>query len=58
MLAGEFSGTGLAVPCVHAAIASADALSVRVRGVESTSGDHVDAVDVLESAVRIHGADR
>ena len=58
-LAGEFSGNGLAVLCVHAAIAYGDALTVRARGVKSASGEHTDAVDVLESAVRIHGeADR
>jgi hypothetical protein len=58
-LAGEFSGNGVAVLCVHAAIAYADALAVRARGVKSASGEHTDAVDVLESAIRIHGdADR
>jgi hypothetical protein len=57
--AGEFSGNGLAVLCVHAAIAYADALAVRARGVKSASGEHTDAVDVLESAVRVHtDADR
>ena len=51
--AGEFSDNGLAVLCVHAAIAYADALAVRARGVKSVSGEHTDAVDVLESAVRV-----
>lgn len=54
-LAWEFSGNGLAVLCVHGVIAYADALAIRARGVKSTSGEHTDAVDVLESAVRIHG---
>jgi hypothetical protein len=55
-LSGEFSANGLAVLCVHSAIAYADALSIRASGVKSVSGEHLDAVDVLESAVRIHGA--
>jgi hypothetical protein len=50
---GEFSGNGLAVRCVHAAIASADALCVRAGEVKSASGEHLDAVDLLESVVRI-----
>lgn len=58
-LVDEFSGNGIAVLCVHAAIAYADALAVRAKGIKSVSGDHTDAVDVLESAVRIHDqADR
>ncbi len=50
---GEFSGNGLAVLCVHAAIAYADALAVRAGEVKSASGEHLDAVDLLESVVRI-----
>jgi len=57
--AGEFSGNGLAVLCVYAAIAYADALAVRAGEVKSTSGEHLDAVDVFESVVRVAGdADR
>jgi len=52
-LAGEFSGNGLAVLCVHAAIAYSDALAVRAGEVKSASGEHLDAVDLLESVVRI-----
>lgn len=52
-LAGEFSGNGLALLCVHAAIAYADALAVRAGGVKSTSGEHLDAVDLLEAVVRV-----
>ena len=52
-LEGEFSGNGLAVLCVHAAIAYGDALAVRAGEVKSTSGEHLDAVDLLESVVRI-----
>lgn len=51
--AGELSGNGLAVLCVHAAIAYADALAVRAGAVKSASGEHLDAVDLLESVVRI-----
>ncbi len=52
-LDGEFSGNGLAVLCVHAAIAYADALVVRGGEVKSASGEHLDAVDLLESVVRV-----
>lgn len=52
-LAGEFSGNGLAVLCVYAAIAYADALAVRAGEVKSASGEHLDAVDLLESVVRV-----
>lgn len=52
-LAGEFSGNGLAVLCVHAAIAYSDALAVRAGEAKSASGEHLDAVDLLESVVRI-----
>jgi hypothetical protein len=52
-LAGEFSGNGLAVLCGHAVIAYADALAVRAAEVKSTSGEHLDAVDLLESVVRV-----
>lgn len=58
-LAGKFSGNGLAVLCVHAAIAYSDALAVRAGEVKSASGEHLDAVDLLESVVRVAGdADR
>lgn len=52
-LAGEFSGDGLGVLGVHAAIACADALCVRAGEVKSASGEHLDAVDLLESLVRL-----
>jgi hypothetical protein len=58
-LAGEFSGNGLAVLCVHSAIAYGDALAVRAGEVKSASGEHLDAADLLESVVRISSdADR
>ena len=38
---------------MHAAIAYADALVVRTGEVKSASGEHLDAADRLESAVRI-----
>lgn len=52
-LEGEFSGNGLAVLCVHAAIAYSDALAVRAGEVKSASGEHLDAVELLESVLRI-----
>lgn len=52
-LGDEFSGNGIAVLCVHAAIAYTDSLTVRARGIKSASGDHTNAVTVLESAVAI-----
>lgn len=48
-----FSTNGIAVLCVHAAIAYADALSIRAQGVKSISGDHSDAATVLQDSVRI-----
>ena len=56
-LADEFSGNGLAVLCVHAAIAYADALSIRSGEVKSVSGEHLDAVDLLESVIRVTAED-
>jgi hypothetical protein len=38
---------------VHAAIAYSDALAVRAGEVRSASGEHLDAVDLLESVVRM-----
>ena len=55
-LAGEFGGNTVAVVCVHAAIAYADAVTIRARSEKSASGDHTDAADLLASAVRLLGA--
>lgn len=54
-LESEFSENGIAVMSVHAAIAYADAVSIRARGVKSKSGDHTDAVDVLQNSIQMHG---
>jgi hypothetical protein len=56
-LAGDFSGNGIAVLCVHAAIAYADALAVRAVGRKSKSGDHGDAADFLVGAIPIRAAE-
>lgn len=39
--------------CVHSAIAYADALCIRARGVKSASGDHTDAAELLQGTVPI-----
>ena len=39
----EFSGNGVAVLCVHAAIAYGDAIGILAAGKKSKSGDHRDA---------------
>src|SRR5258708_36172412 len=43
VLADEFSGNGVAVLCVHAAIAYGDAISILAGARKSKSGDHRDA---------------
>jgi hypothetical protein len=40
VLADEFSGNGVAVLCVHAAIAYGDAISILAGARKSKSGDH------------------
>jgi len=55
----EFSGNGVSVVAVHAAIAFADAVGIRAREIKSTGGDHTDAIDVLQNALgRLTDADR
>jgi len=56
-LTGDFSGNGIAVLCVHAAIAYADALSILAAGRKSKSGDHQDAADFLAGSVPIRTAE-
>lgn len=52
-LTDEFSGNGVAVLCVHAAIAYGDALAILAAGKKSKSGDHRDAAPFLASVVPI-----
>jgi len=52
-LSGEFSGNGVAVLCVHAAIAYGDALAILAAGKKSKSGDHLDAAPFLSSVIPI-----
>lgn len=56
-LADEFSGNGIAVLCVHAAIAYADAIAIFAAGRKSKSGDHRDAAPFLASAIPIRSID-
>lgn len=56
---GEFSGNGIAVLCVHAAIAFSDAVSIKAAGRKSASGEHTDAVQVLQGALgALNAADK
>jgi hypothetical protein len=50
-LSDEFSGNGVAVLCVHAAIA--DAVAILAAGKKSKSGDHRDAAPFLASVIPI-----
>ena len=52
-LSDEFSGNGVAVLCVHAAIAYGDAIAILAAGKKSKSGDHRDAAPFLASVVPI-----
>lgn len=52
-LSDEFSGDGVAVLCIHAAIAYGDAIAVLAAGKKSKSGDHRDAAPFLASVVPI-----
>lgn len=52
-LSDEFSGAGVAVLCVHAAIAYGDAIAILAAGKKSKSGDHRDAAPFLASVVPI-----
>lgn len=56
-LADEFSGNGIAVLCVHAAIAYGDAIAIFAAGRKSKSGDHRDAAPFLASIVPIRSAE-
>lgn len=49
----EFSGNGVAVLCVHAAIAYGDAIGILASGKKSKSGNHRDAATFLASVVPI-----
>ena len=53
VLADEFSCNGVAVLCVHAAIAYGDAISILAGGRKSKSGDHRDAAPFLASVIPI-----
>lgn len=52
-LMDEFSGNGVAVLCVHAAIAYGDAIGILAAGKKSKSGDHRDAAAFLASVIPI-----
>ena len=52
-LMDEFSGNGVAVLCVHAAIAYGDCIGILAAGKKSKSGDHRDAAAFLTSIVSI-----
>jgi hypothetical protein len=52
-----FSGNGIAVLCIHAAIAYADALTIRAAGRKSKSGDHRDAAAFLASVLSFRTPD-
>lgn len=56
-LMDEFSGNGVAVLCVHAAIAYGDAVGILAAGKKSKSGDHRDAATFLASVVPIRTAE-
>ena len=53
----DFSTNGLAVLCVHAAIAYVDALCIRARGAKAASGDHTDAAALLQDSIPVRTAD-
>jgi len=55
-LADEFSGNGIAVLCIHAAIAYGDAIGILAAGKKSKSGDHRDAAPFLASVIPIRTA--
>jgi hypothetical protein len=44
-------GNGLAIVAIHSAIAYADALTVAYRGIKSTDGEHLRAVEALVYAL-------
>ena len=56
-LSGEISGNGVAVLCVHAAIAYGDAIAILAAGKKSKSADHRDASVFLASVVPIRSVD-
>ncbi|HXC25470.1 MAG TPA: hypothetical protein VNU46_06105 [Gemmatimonadaceae bacterium] len=53
VLTKEFSGNGIAILCIHSAIAYGDALAVLAAGQKSKSGDHRDAGPFLASVIPI-----
>lgn len=56
-LADEFSGNGIAVLCIHAAIAYGDAVAILAAGKKSKSGDHRDAAPFLASTIPIRSTE-
>ena len=54
---GHLSGSGVAVLCIHSAIAYADALTIRAGGRKSKSGDHRDAAAFLASVLALRSND-
>lgn len=56
-LGDEFSGNGISVLCVHAAIAYADAIAIFAAGRKSKSGDHRDATPFLASVIPIRNTE-
>jgi hypothetical protein len=48
---GDSYGNAIGIVAIHAAIAYADALSIRFGGFKSGEGDHVRAVDALKEAL-------
>ena len=56
-LASDFSGNGVAVLCVHAAIAYGDAIAILAAGRKSKSGDHREAAPFLSSVVPIRSVE-
>jgi hypothetical protein len=54
---GAFSGSSVAVLSIHAAIAYADALTIRAAGRKSKSGDHRDAESFLASVLALRSSD-
>jgi hypothetical protein len=56
-LANEFSNNGVAVLCVHSAIAYGDAVAILAAGCKSKSSDHREAAPFLASLVPIRSVE-
>jgi hypothetical protein len=54
---GHLSGSGVAVLCIHSAMAYADALTCRATGRRSKRRDHRDAAAFLASVVALRSSD-